>query len=62
MNTKRIMTSAVKSILILMSLVGGLGFTQASGNTPAEVNVPDLTWLKTSIQEAMVQSNIVLPT
>ena len=35
MNRKRTITSAVKSILIFMVLVGGLGFTLASGSSSA---------------------------
>ena len=36
MNTKRIMTTAQRSIFVLMFLVGGLSFTQANGKNPAQ--------------------------
>ena len=41
MNQKRIISIALKSILVLMVLVGGLGFTQASGNTTAAADAPE---------------------
>ena len=41
MNKKRLLTSAVRYILVLMVLVGGLGFTQASGNDTAATEPPE---------------------
>ena len=41
MNKKRIVTTTMKSILILMILVGGLGFTRASGSSLAPAYAPE---------------------
>ena len=40
MNQKQITSTAMKSILVLMILVEGLGFTQASGNDTAAADAP----------------------
>jgi ELWxxDGT repeat protein len=41
MNTTRIITTAQRSIFVLMFLIGGLGFTQARGNNSAVTEEPE---------------------